>query len=103
MSIDRFLIGDKFLKSYHVAHILVAHKYEAEDLLKKLSDGKTFTELAQKYSKCPSNKAGGDLGPIAIGKADPDFEEAALILKPGETTKLPIRTKFGYHLIKRIA
>lgn len=90
------------MKSYHVAHILVAQKYEAEDLLKKLNEGKSFSELAQKYSTCPSGKVGGDLGPIAVGKADGDFEEAALLLKVDEISRQPVRSRFGYHLIKRI-
>lgn len=90
------------MKSYHVAHILVGHQYEAEDLLRKLSEGKSFADLAQKNSKCPSAKNQGDLGPITEGKADPDFEEAALLLKIGEIAKSPIKTRFGYHLIKRL-
>ena len=88
---------------YHVAHILVAHNYTAEDVLKKLKEGKDFGELARIHSSCPSSAKGGDLGPIAQGKADPDFEEAALNLKVGEISKVPIRTRFGYHLIKRFA
>jgi peptidyl-prolyl cis-trans isomerase C len=87
---------------YHVAHILLTHQYEAEDVFKKLKEGKNFNELAQKYSTCPSASKGGDLGPLAKGKADPDFEEAALGLQVGEISKAPIRTRFGYHLIKRL-
>ena len=87
---------------YRVAHILVAQKYEAEDLLKKLKEGKNFAELAQKHSSCPSAANGGDLGMIPSGKADADFEEAAVALKIGETSQAPVRTKFGYHLIKRL-
>lgn len=90
-------------KTYHVSHILVAHSYEAEDLLKKLSEGKSFEELAEKFSTCPSAKNNGDLGAIPLGKADPDFEDESLRLKAGEVTKKPLRTKFGYHIIKRIS
>jgi peptidyl-prolyl cis-trans isomerase C len=89
-------------KMYHVKHILVEQKYEAEDLLKKLKDGTTFEELAQKFSKCPSGESGGDLGPLSFGRADPSFEEAIETLKPDETTAEPVRTQFGYHLIKRL-
>lgn len=90
------------MKIYHVHHILVDQKYEAEDLLRQLREGKSFFDLAQKFSKCSSAQKGGDLGPIKEGKADPDFEEAALILRPGETSLTPIRTRFGYHLIFRV-
>ena len=93
------------MKSYHVRHILVKHLYEAEDILRLLqkTSGKTFTELARQFSTCASATNGGDLGPIGYGKADPDFEEAALVLKPGEITKKPIRSRFGFHLIQRIS
>ena len=90
------------MKTYHAAHILVKAKYEAEDLLLKLNKGDSFEQLAQKFLNCSSATNGGDLGTIKEGKADPDFEEAALALKVGEVTKLPVRTKFGYHIIKRI-
>jgi peptidyl-prolyl cis-trans isomerase C len=89
-------------KTYQVKHILVQHRYEAEDLLKRLSNPIAFEELAQKHSICPSASQGGDLGIIQFGQADPDFEEAVESLKPGEVTKQPIRTRFGYHLIFRI-
>ncbi len=90
------------MKNYHVHHILVKHQYEAEDLLKKSNLEKSFAELAKKFSVCASSANGGDLGIIQIGKADSDFEAAALLLKPGEITKKPIRSRFGFHLIKRI-
>lgn len=90
-------------KTYHVAHILVKHSYEAEDLLKKLEQGSAFEDLATKFSTCSSAKNKGDLGPIPFGKADPDFEEAVEQLKPGQITKKPIRSRFGFHIIKRIS
>ncbi len=92
----------KNLKTYHVHHILVKHQFEAEDLLKKINSEKSFSDLAKKFSVCSSSPIGGDLGIIQFGKADPDFEEAALLLKPGEITKKPIRSRFGFHIIKRI-
>lgn len=81
-------------------HILVKHLYEAEDLVRKLQDGSDFETLARKFSNCPSAKAGGDLGEFAQGRMVPEFEEAVLALKPGETSG-PVRTPFGYHLIRR--
>ncbi len=85
--------------SYHVSHILVQHEYEAQDLLKKLQEGESAESLAQNFSKCPSGLRGGDLGPIPIGAADENFEEAAVQLKTGERTEKPVRSKFGYHII----
>jgi parvulin-like peptidyl-prolyl isomerase len=83
-----------------VSHILVTHKYEAEDLEKLLQKGKSFAELALKFSKCPSAKNAGHLGIVSIDRLNEDFVQAALQLKPHEISK-PIRTRFGYHLILR--
>ncbi|WP_347358674.1 peptidylprolyl isomerase [Bdellovibrio sp.] len=83
------------------SHILVKNQYEAEDLIKNLKDGKSFEDLAQRYSQCSSAKAGGDLGVFGEGRMDADFEEAAFALKVNEVTAKPVRTRFGYHIIKR--
>ena len=89
-------------KSYRAAHILVRAKYEAEDLLLKLKSGSSFEDLAKRFSSCTSAANSGNLGEIKIGLADMEFEEAVLNLKIDEVTKTPIRTRFGYHLIKRL-
>jgi peptidyl-prolyl cis-trans isomerase C len=83
-------------------HILVEQEYEAQDLLKKLAEGKSFEELAQKFSKCPSSQRGGDLGEFGKGRMVAPFEEAAFGLDVGQVSA-PVRTKFGYHLIQRYA
>jgi parvulin-like peptidyl-prolyl isomerase len=85
-----------------VKHILVDQNYEVEDLQAKLEKGADFSELAIKFSKCPSSKKGGDLGAFGKGRMVPDFEEAAFALKVGEISD-PVRTRFGYHLILRYA
>ncbi|MFN7262798.1 MAG: peptidylprolyl isomerase [Pseudobdellovibrionaceae bacterium] len=83
-------------------HILVKHKYEAEDVLRALQGGKSFEEMAQKFSQCSSAKVGGDLGDLSKKKhlLDPDFLEAAEVLKVGQLSPL-VRSSFGYHLIVR--
>jgi peptidyl-prolyl cis-trans isomerase C len=83
------------------SHILVAHDYEAQDILRLLKQGKSFAELARKFSKCPSAAEGGNLGEMKKGRLDEDFEEAAFALKPGEISAKPVKTRFGYHLILR--
>jgi len=83
------------------SHILVAHEYEAQDILRLLKQGKSFAELAQKFSKCPSAEQGGDLGELKPGRADQDFADAAFALRPGQMTEKPVKTRFGYHLILR--
>jgi peptidyl-prolyl cis-trans isomerase C len=82
-----------------VRHILVQHKYEAEDILRLLKEGKDFVSLAKKFSVCPSAEDGGNLGNLKGKKLDSDFEEALSILKPGQTSGI-IRSKFGYHIIQ---
>ena len=83
-------------------HILVSEEFEAKDLEKKLAEGKTFEELAQTFSKCPSGKSGGDLGEFGQGRMVPSFDKAAFALGVNEVSP-PIRTQFGYHLIQRYA
>ncbi len=84
------------------SHILVQHEFEAVDLQKKLAEGKVFEELAIKFSQCPSAKQGGLLGVFGRGRMVEEFEEAVFALEVGEISK-PVRTKFGYHIIKRLA
>lgn len=83
-------------------HILVDQEFEANDLLKKLADGKTFEELARDFSQCPSGNNGGDLGEFGKGMMVPSFEKAAFALNVGEISP-PIKTQFGFHLIKRLS
>lgn len=83
-------------------HILVQHKHEAEDILKKLQAGETFEELAKKFSSCPSKERGGDLGSFGRGRMVQAFEEAAFGLQVNQVSE-PVQTRFGYHLIQRYA
>ncbi len=83
-------------------HILVDHEHEANDLLKKLNDGGDFDQLATDFSKCPSGKSGGHLGSFGKGMMVEAFEKAAFSLNVGELSG-PVKTQFGYHLIKRTA
>jgi peptidyl-prolyl cis-trans isomerase C len=83
------------------SHILVEKEHEAQDLLKKIQEGKSFEELAKEFSKCPSGRNGGALGTFGKGQMVAPFETAAFALKPGEISG-PVRTQFGFHLIKRL-
>ena len=84
-------------------HILVDHEHEAQDLVGKLDKKEnTFEELAQKFSKCPSGKSGGDLGSFGKGQMVAPFEEATYGLEVGAVSA-PVKTQFGYHLIFRTA
>ena len=82
-------------------HILVSQEYEAKDLLRKLHEGKSFEELAKDFSLCSSASRGGHLGEFSKGQMVPAFEKALLNLKIHEISG-PVKTQFGYHLIKRL-
>ncbi|MGE0616642.1 MAG: peptidylprolyl isomerase [Bacteriovoracia bacterium] len=82
------------------SHILVEKEFEAQDLLKKLEAGEAFEALAKTFSKCPSGRNGGALGTFGKGQMVKEFETAAFALQPGEVSG-PVRTQFGFHLIKR--
>lgn len=82
-------------------HILVKTEDEAKAILADLAKGGDFAKIAAEKSQDPgSAKNGGDLGFFAVGDMVPEFEKAAAELKPGEITKTPVKTQFGYHIIK---
>ncbi|OPY33288.1 MAG: peptidylprolyl isomerase [Methanomassiliicoccales archaeon PtaU1.Bin124] len=85
----------------HAAHILVDSNALAADILAQLRTGKSFEDLARKNSKCPSKAKGGDLGWFKAGMMVREFEKAAFNGKKGEIVG-PVKTQFGYHLIKII-
>jgi peptidyl-prolyl cis-trans isomerase C len=81
-------------------HILVNQEFEALDILKKIEAGESFEKLAQDFSFCPSGKEGGNLGEFSKGMMVPAFEKVAFALAVGEVSS-PVRTQFGFHIIKR--
>jgi len=82
------------------SHILVEKHPKAQEILSELNSGVDFSELARRYSVCPSKKKGGDLGFFAKGQMVKEFERAAFKLKNGEISDI-VKTQFGYHIIKR--
>jgi len=88
-------------KQINVSHILVNTSEEAEEIIKELDAGKDFAELAKEKSIGPSAPNGGTLGYFSKGKMVPEFEDAAFALeKMGDYTKEPVKTQYGYHIIK---
>ena len=83
-------------------HILVDKKTLAEDIIEQINQGSAkFEEMAKKYSTCPSRKKGGNLGEFGRKQMVPEFEKAAFALQKNQMTQIPVKTKFGYHIIKR--
>jgi len=86
----------------HCAHILVKSETEAKAVLERLKKGEKFGVIAQDVSLCPSGKRGGDLGTFTRGKMVKEFENAAFALNKGDVSAV-VKTKFGCHIIKRLA
>ncbi len=81
-------------------HILVDSQEKANDLVKELEDGADFVTLAKEHSDGPSGARGGDLGYFTEDDMVPEFSKVAFATKVGEYTKKPVKTRFGWHVIK---
>lgn len=93
---------DKLRKGTKVraSHILVNTEEEAKNILERIKKGESFSKLAKSLSKDKNSaKKGGDLGFFGRGQMVPEFERAAFNLRVGEVSN-PVRTRFGYHIIK---
>lgn len=87
-------------ESASAKHILVDDEEKANELLAKIKAGDiTFEDAAREHSTCPSNQSGGDLGTFSRGQMVPEFEEVVFTMEPG-TVSEPVKTQFGYHIIK---
>ena len=82
-------------------HILVKTEKQAKELKQKLAQGADFAQLAKKNSLCPSAKKGGDLGEFRRGQMVKAFDDV-VFKKPVLKVHGPVKTKFGFHLIKTI-
>ena len=86
---------------YKVRHILVEKEDEAKSILAQLKAGAKFEDLAKKSSKDPGSAPnGGELDFAAPSSYVPEFSQAMTALKKGETTETPVKTQFGYHIIR---
>ena len=90
-------LGDK---EYNVRHILVETEAEAKDIIVQLGKKAKFEKLAEKSKDAGSAQRGGELGWAVPGNYVPEFANAMLNLKKGEYTKAPVKSQFGWHVIK---
>ena len=90
---------DQFAKR-DASHILVEDEKTAKEIKEKLDNGEDFAKLAKEYSKDSANaENGGNLGTFSKGQMVKEFEDAVFNLKEGEISN-PVKTQFGYHIIK---
>ena len=97
---NNYLKSFKSSKEYNASHILVKEEKEALNIIKKLNNKASFSDLAKEFSVGPSGKTGGKLGWFSSGQMVKEFEKATFILNKGQITKEPVKTKFGFHIIK---
>ncbi len=88
-------------KEYHVEHILVESEDEAKKIIEQLEKGASFAELAKEHSKdTGSAQNGGDLDWNSPQTFVKEFSDAMIKLGKGQFTKTPVKTEFGWHIIK---
>jgi len=85
---------------WRASHILVKDRELGNLIQKKLRTGGNFKALAKEHSTCPSKSKGGDLGWFGTGQMVREFEEAVKKMRTGRVSGL-VKTKFGYHIIKK--
>ena len=97
---------NEYVKSFqeytevNASHILVKTKNEAISIINKLKSKSQFSELAKTFSIGPSGKNGGNLGWFGPGQMVKEFENAAFLIEKGNISQKPVKTKFGFHVIK---
>lgn len=90
-------------KEYHVEHILVEKESDAKAIIAQLKAGANFEDIARAKSQDPgSAKNGGDLGWVSDKALVPEFSKAMVQLKNGQITDKPVKSQFGWHVIKMI-
>ena len=88
-------------KEYHVEHILVEKEADAKAITAQIKAGGNFEQIAKEKSKDPGSAPnGGDLGWVSDKALVPDFSKAMVQLKKGQITDKPVKTQYGWHIIK---
>jgi peptidyl-prolyl cis-trans isomerase C len=87
-------------KEYHARHILVEKEDEAKDIIAQLKKGAKFEDLAKKSKDTGSAQSGGDLEWNTPQTFVKEFSDAMVKLEKGKFTDTPVKTQFGYHVIR---
>ena len=97
---DEHIAANPPATEHRARHILVETEEAARDIIAKLDGGADFAELAKELSTGPSGPQGGDLGYFTADQMVPEFAQAASAMEPGQYSKDPTQTQFGWHVIK---
>jgi len=97
---EKYLAANPPKTEQNARHILLETEEEAREVIAKLESGSDFADLAKEHSTGPSGPRGGDLGYFTADQMVPEFSAAASALEPGQFTKDPVKTQFGWHVIK---
>jgi peptidyl-prolyl cis-trans isomerase C len=98
---EAFVKDFKGEEEVRASHILVKTEQEAKDIIAQLEKGADFAKLAKEKSIDPTkDRNSGDLGFFSKEQMVKEFAEAAFALKKGETAKVPVKTQFGWHVIR---
>jgi len=87
-------------KEYKARHILLKNEEDAVKVIEELNNGGDFAELAKKHSTGPSAANGGDLGWFTLTTMVKPFSDAVSAVKKGDYSQAPIKTQFGWHVVK---
>lgn len=97
---DEFVRKNPARDEVRARHILVQTEAKAKEIIEQAKGGQDFAKLASKNSIGPSAKRGGDLGYFAVGEMVKPFSDVAFKLKKGQVSATPVKTQFGWHVIK---
>ena len=97
---DRDFAGKPGETEIHARHILVPDEADAKAAIAEIKAGADFATVAKARSKDPGSADGGDLGFFKQGDMVPEFAAVAFALKPGEISQAPVKSQFGWHVIK---
>ncbi len=97
---QEFLTKNPATDQVHARHILVKTEADAKNVIGHINAGKSFEDAAREFSTGPSASKGGDLGYFKKTDMVKPFAEAAFAMKAGDVTPAPVKTRFGWHVIK---
>lgn len=99
---DEFVAQNPPAEQVHARHILLKTEADANNVIGHVAGGKKFEDAAREFSTGPSASSGGDLGFFKREDMVKPFSDAAFAMQPGEVSKAPVKTRFGWHVIQLV-